>query len=386
MLRWLPTGLALGYCIACSTSHEGASAETGPAAAEVDAATTCDGGGPSDCPQMETDAAQSAPAACSQGEGTWLVEDVEPVNPWFGNGSIAVDAEGQPHVVFSGADFADNGVHHGYRDARGHWRIEELTAGSQNEFAVVHNAVAIGGDGGVHVLSSTNLGGHMLLSRLGADWIRRDIPDHAPQVMVAGRGGSLHLLGHQEGVLAYAHGTTESWTVQALGTAANPLEVDLAVGEQGEVSIVYSRRDAERDYSLHYGMLTDDGVFVETELDAGRVAQHGVAIALRDGQPVIAYTQMGGLFLIEPGSGMPAQRLEDGVDHGVALRADGLGGLHVAFRRDRAPHHGVLDRWSPRRLDTSPRSSDVALAVSGDGTPHLVYTTQGNILRYASCR
>jgi len=320
-------------------------------------------------------------AECGAPAGTWAVQAIEhglDVSPF--NHGVAVDSGGTLHVGYSDG-FT---VRHALL-ASGHWSIEEVASGG-----VYTVAIAVGTGDEIHFAWDEPRTGVSHAVRGAEGWrVEMVMPvSYASDVCLAvDREGAAHLgvaVRDEAGSYAFVLASNESdrWTADVVTWGAMPRECSLALGPSGRIHATFDTFD------LGYATVLG-GELVEAALhDAG---QDSSIAALEGGRAVIAsMASFDRLILTEgsveegfqrrfvedlpgagPNGGTPALLLDP--EGRATIAASRCGGISLLRETDVG--------WEVEQATDEVSSGQVALAIDGDGVPHVIYATQTDLLR-----
>ncbi|HSJ53907.1 MAG TPA: hypothetical protein VLC52_09185 [Anaerolineae bacterium] len=333
---------------------------------------------------------------------TWHVETVDSKGGgWWRYNSIAVDANGNPHLAC--LDAAANTLVYGRKEALT-WHIEPVAyTGSAGEW----NALALDGSGHPHISYHDHFtSGLKYAYHDGTTWNLQvvDAEEYSagkfPSLALDAEGEPhvSYLTGVWPVALSYAYREGGTWHVETVEGNDTWRSTALALDPDGRPHIVY---DGPITVGLKYAW-RNAGVWDIQTVDGSVVPSGHASLAVDDaGQPHVSYYDAGKQSLeyaFRDGTGWHRATVDVGLgDYGIAyfgasisLDLDAAGFPHIVYRD--APASGLryaaLDAsgWQTATIDSLSKGygATVSLAMDGDDYAHVSYAANNpDLVMYA---
>lgn len=330
---------------------------------------------------------------------SWDIEVVNDDDRGEGAVALALDEDGDPHVVY----FADGDLMHSGFDGRG-WSRETIAAGSASDRVGTLDYAIDRGDAGR--VSFYDEEAEILRYAVfnGRFWDVSTVDDGNGEV--AGQQNSLaiedsgrpHIAYFGQGGAKYVASSRTGWR----GTWVQP---DLGVTKFGYGGIsndvasdgtphvtYYNSRNNELEYARWNGRS-----WVHEEIDSGTIAGVYVDMVLdEDDNAHLVYTALENLpdgdrrywlnYARWTGSGWDISTIDSEGGHFPSIALDADGDPHVSYRlsgglsADELRYARFEDgEWTSERVDTGQTIFDTSIAVDGDGAVHIGYVDYDEI-------
>jgi hypothetical protein len=283
-----------------------------------------------------------------QRSDTWRVQKL-PADPGSPEPAVAVDHRGTYHLAWRTGVFFGEGILRYTKIERGVWGEEEIVDDAQG--ATSHISIAVDENGNPHIVYTPELAGLPMryASWNGTEWEKEDIvvrggilsPSLAldaagePRVAYIVDGG---------GELDYAFRSLGTWTIEAVDNVSpnQTLEASLVLDSRGRPRIAYDELFA---VGIHYAARSEAGWSIEL-VDVGQRWKPALVLDPDDRPHMVFYgaeegamiyaTRTSGSWCVQTIEDDPSPVIRIGRNGAIAL--DDLGAIHVAYH-----YHDAFD-------------------------------------------
>jgi hypothetical protein len=272
--------------------------------------------------------------------GAWSVQEL-PANPASPRLSVAVDALGRRHLAWRSGELFGQGILNYARIEEGVWHQEivDATLG-----ATSYTSIAVDGEGNPHIVYSPELAGMPMRYATwdGTAWQKQEIVQIggilSPSLALdsAGEPRVAYLVG-SGGEVDYAFRSGGVWTTETIDVVSpnQALKTSLALDSTGLPHVAY---DEFPGIGVNYAVRTDAGWSIEL-VDAGERWSPALVLDSGDNPHMVFYdAELGALIYATRSSRTwcpqtieddPSPRIRIGRDPAIVLAANGA--IHVSY-------------------------------------------------------